>query len=45
MSERDAKSFIIESFLCLWVIATPIWYLLQFRSLVAFFVARFLHKS
>jgi hypothetical protein len=45
MNQRRAKSSIIEVLLCLWVLAAPIWYLLQFRPLVAFFAARFFPKS
>jgi len=45
MSDHRAKTSFAEACLCLWVIAAQIWYLLQFRPLVAFFVARFFHKS
>jgi hypothetical protein len=45
MSERGAKSSIIEALLCLWIIAAQLWYLLQFRPLFAFFAAKLLHHS
>jgi hypothetical protein len=45
MDGRGAKLSIVEAFLCLWVIAAQIWYLLQFGPLVTFFAARFFHKS
>jgi hypothetical protein len=45
MNEPGAKTPIVEPLLCLWVIAAPVWYLFQFRPLVAFFVGRFLHKQ
>jgi hypothetical protein len=45
MNQRGAKVSIVEAFLCLWVIAAPIWYLLQFRPLLAFFATKFFHKS
>jgi len=45
MDRRGAKLSIVEAFLCLWVIAAQIWYLLQFGPLVTFFAARFFHKS
>jgi hypothetical protein len=45
MSQPRVKISIVEGLLCLWVIAAPIWYLLQFRPLVAFVAARFFHKS
>jgi len=44
MSESRAKTSVTEALLCLWVIAAPIWYLLQFRPLIALFAARFFHK-
>jgi hypothetical protein len=44
MKEPGAKSSIIEALLCLWLIAAPIWYLLQFRPLMALLAARLLHK-
>lgn len=45
MSERGAKSSIIEALLCLWIIGAQLWYLLQFRPLLAFFAAKLLHHS
>jgi hypothetical protein len=45
MSQPHAKISIVEVLLCLWVIAAPIWYLLQFRPLLAFFAARLFNKS
>jgi hypothetical protein len=45
MNERGAKLLIVEACLCLWVIAAPIWYLLEFRPLITFFAARLFHKS
>ena len=45
MSEPRAKTSITEALLCLWVLAAPIWYLFQFRPLIAIFAARLLHKS
>jgi len=45
MSEPRTKSSLTEVLLCLWVIAAPIWYLFQFRPLIALFAARLLHKS
>ena len=45
MTERGAKLSIVEACLCLWVIAAPIWYLLQFRPLITLLAARFFHKS
>jgi hypothetical protein len=45
MDGRSTKLSVVEALLCLWVIAAPIWYLFQFRPLLAFFAARFLHKQ
>jgi len=45
MSERGAKSSIIEAFLCLWIVGAQIWYLLQFRPLLAFFAGKFFRHS
>jgi len=45
MNEPRAKISFTEALLCLWVIAAPIWYLFQFRPLIAFFAARFFHRS
>jgi len=45
MSDRHAKRPLIEMLLCLWVIGAQVWYLFQFRTLVAFFAAKLFHKS
>jgi formate/nitrite transporter FocA (FNT family) len=45
MSERGAKSSIIEALLCAWIVAAQVWYLLQFRPLLAFFAAKLFHHS
>jgi len=45
MRARRTKAFIFELLLCLWVVGAQIWYVFQFRPLVAFFAAKFLHKS
>jgi hypothetical protein len=45
MNEHGARLSIIEAFLCFWLIAAPVWYLLQFRPLLTLFAARLIHKS
>jgi hypothetical protein len=45
MSERGAKSLIIEALLCMWIVGAEVWYLLQFRPLLAFFAIKLLHHS
>jgi len=45
MTARRVNSSILQTLFCLWVIGAQIWYLLQFRALVAFFAAKFFHKS
>jgi hypothetical protein len=45
MSERGTKSSIIEALLCAWIVGAQLWYLLQFRPLLAFFGAKLLHHS
>lgn len=45
MSKNRPFSPILEVLLCAWIVGAQIWYLLQFRPLIAFFVMRFFHKS
>jgi len=40
----SAKLSLTEVLLCGWVIAAQLWYVLQFRPLLTFLAARFLHK-
>jgi hypothetical protein len=45
MKASRAKSSMVEALLCLWVLGAQIWYLLQFRPLLAFLAARLFHNS
>ncbi len=44
MKHLSAKLSLTEVLLCGWLIAAQIWYVLQFRPLLTFLAARFLHK-